>query len=107
VNEALARRRRRRLEAVPLDAPAAAGAHDPRPDAQPEAASEATDAREHVLAALAQLPFDFREAVVLRDLAGLSNEEVAQAIGLTVPAAKSRIHRGRLQLRELLDPESS
>jgi len=63
-----------------------------------------TDTGERVHAALAALPFDYREAVVLRDLAGLSNEEVADALGLTLPAAKSRIHRGRMQLRELLDP---
>jgi RNA polymerase sigma-70 factor (ECF subfamily) len=67
--------------------------------------TEAADTRTEVLTALARLPFDHREAVVLRDLAGLSNEEVADALGLTVPAAKSRIHRGRLQLRELLDPD--
>jgi RNA polymerase sigma-70 factor (ECF subfamily) len=41
---------------------------------------------------------------VLRDLAGLSNEEVADALDLSVAAAKSRIHRGRMQLRELLEP---
>jgi RNA polymerase sigma-70 factor, ECF subfamily len=57
-----------------------------------------------VLAALAQLPFEYREAVVLRDLAGLSNEEVATALDVSLAAAKSRIHRGRLQLRELLEP---
>lgn len=43
--------------------------------------------------------------MVLRDLVGPSNEEVAAAHELTVQAAKSRIHRGRLQLRELLEPE--
>lgn len=106
VNEALARRRKRRLDTVDLEAPAAAGIHDERPDSQPEAASESTETREHVLAALASLPFEYREAVVLRDLAGLSNEEVAAALDVTVPAAKSRIHRARLQLRELLDPHA-
>jgi RNA polymerase sigma-70 factor (ECF subfamily) len=57
-----------------------------------------------VLAALAELPFDYRDAVVLRDLAGLSNEEVAAALGVSLAAAKSRIHRGRLQLRDRLEP---
>ncbi len=46
------------------------------------------------------LPPDVRVAVVLRDVEGLSNQEVADALGLTVPAAKSRIHRARMQLRE-------
>ena len=70
----------------------------------PEATAEAHDLRARILAALAELPFDQREAVVLRDVADLSNQEVAEALGVSLPAAKSRIHRGRLQLRELLEP---
>ena len=57
-----------------------------------------------VLVALAELPFELREAVVLRDLAGLTNAEVAEALGVSIAAAKSRIHRGRLQLRDRLEP---
>jgi RNA polymerase sigma-70 factor (ECF subfamily) len=60
--------------------------------------------RNRVLAALAALSFEYREAVVLRDLAGLSNEQVAAALGVSLAAAKSRIHRGRLQLRDKLEP---
>jgi RNA polymerase sigma-70 factor, ECF subfamily len=60
--------------------------------------------RSRVLAALADLPFEYREAVVLRDLAGFSNEEVAAALDISLAAAKSRIHRGRLQLRDRLEP---
>ena len=104
VNEALARRRRRRLDTVPLEAHAAATSHDPGLDPQPHAMSESAETREQVLAALAALAPEHREAIVLRDLAGLTNDEVAHALGLTLPAAKSRIHRARLQLRELLDP---
>lgn len=104
VNEGLARRRRKRLETVDLDSPPAAAVHDTRGETQPQRSIEMTDTREHVHAALAALPFDYREAVVLRDLAGLSNEEVADALDLSVAAAKSRIHRGRMQLRELLEP---
>lgn len=107
VNEGLARRRKRQSETVDLDAPAAAGVHDTRREAQPAAMTEAAETRAQVLNALARLPFDHREAVVLRDLAGLSNEEVADALGLTVPAAKSRIHRGRLLLRELLQADGA
>src|SRR6266540_1861495 len=40
---------------------------------------------------------------VLRDVAGLSNQEVAAALGVSLAAAKSRIHRGRLQLRDRLE----
>jgi RNA polymerase sigma-70 factor (ECF subfamily) len=60
---------------------------------------------EQVLAqALAELPADLRGAVVLRDLEGLSTEEAAAASGVRQAAFKSRLHRGRMQLRALLEP---
>jgi DNA-directed RNA polymerase specialized sigma24 family protein len=43
-----------------------------------------------------------RAAVVLRDVEGLSNKEVARVLEISLAAAKSRIHRGRMQLREEL-----
>ena len=39
---------------------------------------------------------------MLRDIEGLSNEEVARVLEISLAAAKSRIHRGRMQLREEL-----
>ena len=104
VNEALARRRRKRLETVDLETSESESARYVRRDTQPEASAESADVRTQVMAALRTLPEDHREAVVLRDIAGLSNEEVAEALGLSLAAAKSRIHRGRLQLRALLEP---
>jgi RNA polymerase sigma-70 factor (ECF subfamily) len=104
VNEALGRRRKKRIPTTDLDASGVDGAYDVRRDVQPEASAEASDLRSRVIAALNELPLDYREAVVLRDVAGLSNDEVAAALGLSVAATKSRIHRGRLQLRGLLDP---
>jgi RNA polymerase sigma-70 factor, ECF subfamily len=49
--------------------------------------------------ALAELPPAFREVVVLRDVEGLSAPEAAEALGLTVAAVKSRLHRARAALR--------
>ncbi len=49
--------------------------------------------------ALEELPADYRAAVLLRDVEGLSASEAAEALGLTVPAVKARLHRGRLFLR--------
>jgi RNA polymerase sigma-70 factor (ECF subfamily) len=54
--------------------------------------------------ALAELPADLRAAVVLRDLQGLSTKEAAAAAGVRQAAFKSRLHRGRMQLRALLEP---
>lgn len=106
VNEALGRRRKKRVPTTDLETSEAASARDVRRDVQPQASAEAADLREQVSSALNELPLDYREAVVLRDLVGLSNEEVAAALELSLPAAKSRIHRGRLRLRELLESQS-
>ena len=43
-------------------------------------------------------------AVVLRDINGLSTEEAAALVGVRAAAFKSRLHRGRMQLRALLEP---
>jgi RNA polymerase sigma-70 factor, ECF subfamily len=49
------------------------------------------------------LPPSFRTVFVLRDVEGLSTEETAQALNLSIPAVKSRLLRARLQLRERLN----
>jgi RNA polymerase sigma-70 factor (ECF subfamily) len=49
-----------------------------------------------------ELSEKYRVVFVLSDVEGLSNEETAQILGLTVPAVKSRLHRARLYLREQL-----
>jgi len=53
-------------------------------------------------AALASLPEDFRVAVVLCDIEGLTYEEISDVLGIKLGTVRSRIHRGRTQLREAL-----
>ena len=53
--------------------------------------------------ALLELPIDFREAVVLCDVVGLSYEEITQAVAVPIGTVRSRIHRGRKMLKELLE----
>jgi RNA polymerase sigma-70 factor, ECF subfamily len=48
------------------------------------------------------LPEAMRTVVIMKDMEGLKNEEIAEALGISVPAVKSRLHRGRLMLRDLL-----
>ena len=57
-----------------------------------------------VRSAIDALPEPFRTTVLLADVDELSMEEIAQATGVTVAAAKSRLHRGRLALRKVLTP---
>jgi RNA polymerase sigma-70 factor, ECF subfamily len=57
-----------------------------------------------VQGALQQVPDVFRSAVILRDLEGLSYEEVAEVLDVNVGTVKSRILRGRRALKELLEP---
>lgn len=52
--------------------------------------------------ALLELPIEFREAVILCDIVGLSYEEIAQAVAVPIGTVRSRIHRGRKMMRELL-----
>jgi RNA polymerase sigma-70 factor (ECF subfamily) len=51
---------------------------------------------------LLKLPFEFRECVVMCDVVGLSYDEIAHAVDVPVGTVRSRIHRGRRRLRELL-----
>jgi RNA polymerase sigma-70 factor (ECF subfamily) len=53
---------------------------------------------------LVRLPPEYREAVVLRDLEGRSYDELAEILGIPPGTVRSRIHRGREQLRQLLTP---
>ena len=51
---------------------------------------------------LAELPEEYRAVFTMRDIDGLSNAEVADVLGISVPAVKSRLHRSRLHLRNRL-----
>jgi RNA polymerase sigma-70 factor (ECF subfamily) len=82
----------------PVAAVAADEHHGPHAQALDREFSEVLDR------ALAQLPPEWRVAVVLRDLEGLSTSEAAEIAGVRQAAFKSRLHRGRIQLRELLAP---
>lgn len=93
------RRRRRRPE------PGLPGEDDVTVGGTPPASgspADAVTARVDVNAALAQLPADFRAAVVLRDLCELSYEEIAGALGVPLGTVRSRIARGRAALVPLL-----
>ena len=68
----------------------------------PEADLLSKETRETLHRAIADLPDQYRAVVVLRDVQGLSNEEVADVVGESVACVKSRLHRARMALREEL-----
>ena len=68
----------------------------------PEQTFDDTHLDDDVQRALDALSPDFRAAVVLCDIEGLSYEEVAATLGIKLGTVRSRIHRGRAQLREAL-----
>lgn len=53
-------------------------------------------------AAIEKLPDEYKAIFILRDVDGLSNQEVGEILNLSVPAVKSRLHRSRLMLRKKL-----
>jgi len=70
---------------------------------EPAAALERKELRERVEQAISQLPFDYRIVAVLRDLHGLSYEEIARAAGLSIDVVRTRIARARAMLRRKLE----
>jgi RNA polymerase sigma-70 factor (ECF subfamily) len=73
---------------------------------RPDEALDAEEDRRRVWAALREIPDEFRSAVVLFDIEGLSYDEVATIEAVAVGTVKSRLHRGRAHLRRLLGPGS-
>ncbi len=92
------RRSRIRFDALAEDAESRLPGRDPGP----ERSFEFNNLDVDVQAALDALPPDFRAAVVLCDLEGLSYDEVAAALGVKLGTVRSRIHRGRAMLRQTL-----
>ncbi|HYQ05340.1 MAG TPA: sigma-70 family RNA polymerase sigma factor [Polyangiaceae bacterium] len=69
----------------------------------PQQTLERWELMQSVHAAIAALPRPYREVLVMRDLEGLSGEETCQALGLEPATMKTRLHRARQQVRELMD----
>jgi RNA polymerase sigma-70 factor (ECF subfamily) len=92
------RRRRIRFDALPLDFGDRMPGPTPTPDH--EVARDLFDP--DIEAALAELPPEYRAAVVLCDVEGLTYEEIARALDVKLGTVRSRIHRGRSMLRKAL-----
>jgi RNA polymerase sigma-70 factor (ECF subfamily) len=91
-------RTRHRHDVLPDDPPIA----DDHPRSDPAHRADVGDLRNQLTQALRSLPPKLRTVVVLRDIYDLSHEAIAEELGITVSAAKVRLHRARKSLRELL-----
>lgn len=108
VNQALMKLRKRRSDkSVSLDDPIEEGGEviprdfaDWKPN--PEQLLGRTETRDILEKAVQDLPPSFRTVFMLRDVEGLSTEETAEVLGLTISAVKARLFRARLRLREEL-----
>lgn len=71
---------------------------------QPEHLILDQEREKQIEGAIARLPDDYREVFVLADVEQLPNAEIADILGLSLPAVKSRLHRARLMMRDHLTP---
>jgi RNA polymerase sigma-70 factor (ECF subfamily) len=106
-NTAVSLRRRRRatisLE-IGRDGDAAIDPQDTSPEAYPGAALERSEEEATLQSALNRLSGEHRVVLVLKDIEGMKYEQIAEVVGVPIGTIRSRIHRARLELRELLDP---
>ena len=93
----LRRRKRLREDVLPAEPPGM------RTGGIVEEAVQQLELHDEVQRALVKLPPEYREAVVLRDLQGRSYDEIAEILGVPSGTVRSRIHRGREALRQLLE----
>lgn len=101
-NAALDELRRRRRRPQPRLDTTEATSRAPEPDPRAERALVAFENRELVERALADLPDDFRVAVVLRDVADLDYESIASILEVPIGTVRSRIARGRALLADTI-----
>jgi RNA polymerase sigma-70 factor (ECF subfamily) len=94
----LRKRKRLREDALPDEPPGM------RTGTIVEEAIQQRELQDEVQRALVKLPPEYREAVVLRDLQGRSYDEIAEILEVPAGTVRSRIHRGREALRQLLEP---
>jgi RNA polymerase sigma-70 factor (ECF subfamily) len=69
----------------------------------PDRITENNELKDFLDKAIEKLPADYRIVFMLRDVEGLSTEETAKMVDLTIPAVKSRLHRARSFLRDELN----
>jgi RNA polymerase sigma-70 factor (ECF subfamily) len=77
---------------------------DPSEYVKPGASLERTEDERQLSEAISRLSAEHREVLLLKDIEGLKYEDIAELLGVPIGTIRSRLHRARLELRELLVP---
>jgi RNA polymerase sigma-70 factor (ECF subfamily) len=107
VNLALMKLRKKKIDAVSLDEPISTDEGAVQREIEDEGLDPLaelieSESMEVLDKAINELPKSYRAVFVLRHVEGLSTEETARILNITIPAVKSRLHRTRLMLKEKL-----
>ncbi len=108
-NVAISLKRKKRA-VVSLDAQGS-GEHSLEPDdpseyTRPGALLERTEDEAQLHAAMERLSDEHRNVLLMKDIEGMKYEEIAEVLGVPIGTIRSRLHRARLDLRNLLDPHN-
>jgi RNA polymerase sigma-70 factor, ECF subfamily len=104
-NLAVSDRRRMRRVATSLENQREASGYEPtdeNPSNEPSYSMDAVERQRIVQRALADLPEEFRTTLILKEMDGMSYEEIASTLGIPLGTVRSRIHRARMDLRDKL-----
>ena len=104
-NTAVSNKRKTRRMAVSLEARKEASGLEPpdaNPATEPSYAMDVSDRQRLIQQALSELSEEFRTALVLKEMDGMSYEEIADVVDVPVGTVRSRIHRARFELRDKL-----
>jgi RNA polymerase sigma-70 factor (ECF subfamily) len=102
LNAAVTRHRKQKRTAVSIEATHRQSGQeptDPHPLADPGFHIEQSERQQAVWTALSELSEDFRTVLVLKEIEGMKYEEIADVLDCPVGTVRSRIHRGRIELR--------
>lgn len=92
--------RARQRQPLPVGDPTAVDLPAPPPDEEDSVAER--ELATHLAVFVAALPSPYREAVTLTELQGMTQKEAAEMLGISLSGMKSRVQRGRQQIREML-----
>lgn len=110
MNLAISHRRRERRPTLSLSHPDETDAGPPQPhsalESDPASITERDELHRRLERALAELDEEFRAAVILKDVEELDYATIAEILDVPVGTVKSRIHRGRMLLRQALEMEN-